>query len=119
MTNKEIDNMFDNSFHANSLYFDVAKYTLEEWIEYEIEGFTEHLIICYIPDDKSDCVYIMDNFRYEPNVKHSMAAIGCCWLDSPWYCTWRKVTNLEALSIGIKELKIKLKKFQIEQDFKH
>lgn len=119
MTIKEIDNMFDNSFPANSLYFDDSEHTLEEWIEYKIEGFDENLIVCYIPGDTSKCVYILDNFRYEPNVMHSFAAVGCGWSVSQWCCAWRKVTNLEALSIGIKELKIKLKKFQIEQDFKH
>lgn len=120
-----------NSIFPKALYdFDEA----EEWIELEMDGYKssssekDNLVLIYhYGEDKNyylpnnpTVVYLLDNFRWEPIPGgHSMKAVGYDFIKSSWCCTWRKVNTVEELNKGLKELKIKLKKFQIEQDFKH
>lgn len=47
-----------------------------------------------------------------------MKAVGYDFIKSSWCCTWRKVNTVEELNKGLKELKIKLNKLNMEQDFK-
>ena len=120
-----------NSIFPKALYeFDEA----EEWIELEMDGYkstyenekTNLVLIYHYGTDKNffssnspTVVYLLDNFRWEPIPGgHSMKAVGCDFIKSPWCCTWRKVDTVEELNKGLKELKIKLNKLNMEQDFK-
>lgn len=130
ITNNDV-NVAINSIFPKALYdFDEA----EEWIELEMDGYKssssekDNLVLIYhYGEDKNyylpnnpTVVYLLDNFRWEPIPGgHSMKAVGYDFIKSSWCCTWRKVNTVEELNKGLKELKIKLKKFQIEQDFKH
>lgn len=130
ITNNDV-NVAINSIFPKALYdFDEA----EEWIELEMDGYKssssekDNLVLIYhYGEDKNyylpnnpTVVYLLDNFRWDPIPGgHSMKAVGYDFIKSSWCCTWRKVNTVEELNKGLKELKIKLKKFQIEQDFKH
>lgn len=132
ITNNDVD-VAINSIFPKALYnFDEA----EEWIELEMNDYkapetpfkekTDLVLIYHYGKDKNyflpsnpTVVYLLENFRWEPIPGgHSMKAVGYDFIKSPWCCTWRKIDTVEELNKGLKELKIKLNKLNMEQDFK-
>lgn len=115
---EEIGYILTSIFSIDELLFDIE--SRNEWIYYN-NNISDKLVIMFnkMKNIDGDCdILILDSFEWSNDKNIPLSTVYMPYINTHWKCHWKEVNNKEDLVKSLKELKVKLKLFDIENDFK-